>query len=327
MVLVPATLLFLGLAAAQGEPAPDTRIAELFQVKWSSVSYYKTVRVANSEGSAPAAYASESLTLDCEVLARDPNLVLGICQNGIATQVTDSKGRNVEVPAPRYGGRSYTRLEYRERPLPAPRVARWRAFVQSVFRLRPKANSQPASVMKLEPVRVHADVGMGLLDQRDHEIRSVKGYFPALVAEAIEYVQVPFEPNEHWVSLTPDYEVKVKKASCDETSFRYDIEGHQLTQQRWDLLWSVESLPPSRIVLAQQFIAEDGKPVPSPAGRYYHWPFNLGESGWGNLTNGRIKAIRFVIAVNPSHRQIRFELQHIPLPDPEQPTACTQKNR
>jgi len=120
----------------------------------------------------------------------------------------------------------------------------------------------------------------------------------------------------------------VKKASCDETSFRYDIEVRRPTELTLDALWSVGPLLPSRVVLTQQFIAEDGKPVPSRAGIYYHWPPNMGGGpGWGNLTKGRIKAIRFVIAVNPTHRQIPFELQHIPLPNPEQPAARTQKSQ
>jgi len=40
--------------------------------------------------------------------------------------------------------------------------------------------------------------------------------------------------------------------------------------------------------------------------------------GSGGGGNSRIKAIRFVIAVDPTERKIPFEFSHVPLPNPEQ---------
>jgi hypothetical protein len=75
---------------------------------------------------------------------------------------------------------------------------------------------------------------------------------------------------------------------------------------------------PERLVTARQLLGEDGAPTPHLGGRG-SLPSPIGGQGSGGGSNCRIKAIRFVIAVHPAQRRIPFEVQHVPLPDPDQP--------
>ena len=78
---------------------------------------------------------------------------------------------------------------------------------------------------------------------------------------------------------------------------------------------SVQDYLPNRMVVAREFIGEDGKPTQHFSG-LRRLPARVSGSGSGGGSNCRIKSVRFVIAVNPTHHEIPFVLEHIPLPKP-----------
>jgi len=186
--------------------------------------------------------------------------------------------------------------------------------VRRILGRRPHLAGSPQRVQELQPNRVTMSLDMGLLGAAGGDLRSIKGYFHALIAEAIEHVDVPFEPNNAWVRLTPDVEIRVKEAVSTGDSYHFEIDMRPQNANPMQLLMSGRPLP-ARMVVARRLIGADGKPS-------YH---SLGApgliapvagrgSGSGNL--GAIKAIRFVIAVNPTDRKVPFEVRNIPLPNP-----------
>lgn len=78
----------------------------------------------------------------------------------------------------------------------------------------------------------------------------------------------------------------------------------------------VDGSLPNRIVMGRKFIGKDGKPV-GRSHMFSHLPGPIGGSGSGSGSNHWVETIRFTIAVKPAHHKIPFELEHIPLPDPE----------
>ena len=318
VVLVSTMVLSLTSLAPQAQSDRPTSADKLFKVEWSSINYHKSVGIRNSKTSSPTTRGSENLSMYCDVQILDPNLVLGTGRLAVVTQLMDGAGREVSVPTRPPHQERYQRLDYSRHSLPQ-RVPRWRAILGSILHL--PSNPRPQFVTELRSNPLEIELGSGLLEPPRSEIQSIKGYFLALVAESIEYVEVPFEPNDRWLSLTPDFQARVNKASYTETGYYCDIETRWLTQQSLDGLESIGVLLPDRVVVGQQFITADGKQAP-PADARFYWPRPVnGESTAGGLADGHIKTIRFAIAVNPTHRRIPFELQHIPIPDPNLPVT------
>jgi hypothetical protein len=324
--LVQVLILVTGLKAAETESALDARAAKHFRVRWMSVEYNKSVVAGNPETSQTWTAASEALTLTCQVEIRDPDLVIGLGRDGIITEMRDAEGQPVTVPV-RAGRRyqtMYDGLNYGHVYRP-PKVSRWQTILQSIARRVPlgpivrRAARRPGPaqlVMELQASQITMHLDKGLLAQNQRELRSVKGYFYALMAGAIENVDVPFEPNDKWVRLTPELEVQVKEAACTGGSYRYWIETRPPRGGSTPPPLIGRPLP-TRLVAARQFLGADGKPD-----FYYRSGapgLMLGGRGSGGAPSP-IKAIRFVIAVNPTERKIPFELSHVPLPNPQEPS-------
>ena len=315
MIVVEMVALFLGLSTSGAESGTEAAIANRFKVGWSSVQYNKTVVVRNPKVASTPQETSETVWLGCEAEIRDPNLVLGTSRDCVVTQLTDGRGREIDIDAarsPRGLRRSYEGLRYRERFTQPPKVPRWRAYLRSLLKLPQNANFRPQRVTELRPSQFRIQLDKKLLDQDNAEIRRLKGYFHALAAESCVHVDVPFEPNDNWVSLTAGLEIRVREASCDGSSYRFRIETSPRGGDTMRPI-QVDGLLPDRIVVARQFIGRDGQPVRSHSG-FSRLPAPLGGSGSGSGSNTWIEAIRFIIAVNPSHHKVPFELEHVPLP-------------
>ena len=155
----------------------------------------------------------------------------------------------------------------------------------------------------------------GLCDRTGGEIRRIKGHFCALMAESIEHIEVPFKPSNDWVRLTDEIEIHVLDAQCTSSSYHLKIETHPRGGSALHSLNVGDSLP-SRIVIDQQLIGADGKPTRGTAG-YRRLPAIIGGTRSGSSSNFQpVKKIRFVIAVHPTHYEVPFQLEDIPLPKP-----------
>jgi hypothetical protein len=135
------------------------------------------------------------------------------------------------------------------------------------------------------------------------------------VAESLENIDVPFEPNDAWTRLAPGVDIRVREAIWTRDFHRYWIEVSLLGQGTMLRPVFIGAPLPSRLVVARHGLGVDGKPL--PFGGYPELLSNrLREYGTGR-GGERIAAFRFVIAVNPAELEIPFEFTHVPLPDPQ----------
>lgn len=319
IVLITVMVLFMRSSPvrAESKSIPETKIADKFKVSWSSITYDKKVSLRNPAVSGDKDQeVSETLLLSFEVESLEPNLVLGICREPMIEEVTDGQGANIDFDpvSSRSSRMDYEALHYRRRYLRPPRPARWKTAIRSVLRLPPKAKTQRQWVRELEPNRMQIGLDVGLSKQGGGEIGRVKGRFYALVAESLEHVELPFKPSDDWVRLTPNMEIRLRDTQCTEKRFSFHTNRRPAGGTSMRTISTHDYLP-GRVVAARELIGEDGKPISHPFG-IQRLPAHLLEGTNGSGSDCLIKSIRFVIAVNPTHHEIPFVLEHIPLPRP-----------
>jgi hypothetical protein len=297
--------------ANQTVTAPDIegsqlnkKIAENINIRWHSIEYEKTLynpapgavqgnpAQTSNKQSRPRA-ESLSLSFDVETLGSGP--ILSACPDAVIEQITDSRGNNIES-AP-FSSRSSLMYIY------VPSV---HGNIMTV--------EQPDRP-ELSTLRVRLDAN--LLEQINGEI-GLKGHFYALVAESLEYVELPFKPSDKWVRLTPEVEVRVRKARYEASQYLYDIE--QRPENVTDLSRvQIGDYLPSRLIVDRQFI---GKTSAAGAGGG-HSTGRIGGEGDGI---GRAEKICYIIAVNPAHQMIPFDIKRIPLSDIVKPVPSQTNN-
>jgi hypothetical protein len=300
-----------------GAAACEPNLADRFDVRWSSIRYDKSVTVCNQARLRMGAQSgnSKDLTLSCLIGIREPDRIVGTSREATITRITDGDGRDIDMRLfPARPARLYEGLRYGLRHLPRPR---WVRTLRSILRLPAKWYTG-RFVSELRPSEMEIRLNPVLLEQADGRIGLLEGYFYALVAESLDYMEVPFKPNDRWVPVTPELEIRVRRAQCTQSKYEYDIETRapgRRDRRPWPL--RVGYPVPSRLVVARQFIRADGEPALS-GGWSGGLPARVGGNASGPSHNARIKAIRFVVAVNASHCKIPFELRDIPLPDPNE---------
>jgi hypothetical protein len=321
LIVVKVIVLFVGLPITLAESEHNTKVTERFKVSWSSMSYNKTIYNPEAPSRAQnqrTQESSESLSLHCEIEILDANMVLGTSQQPIITQLTDSKGQNIDagLEQPDLRNLSYNGLYYRTRHVQPPGSPRWKTAIRSALKLQQETPPRPELVTELQPSRMHVQLDVGLCKRAGEEINRAEGYFYVLMAESLEHIEVPFEPNDNWVPLTSDLEIQVREALSSDSSYRYNIGSRRLGGTYTHRL-TVGNFLPDRVVVAQQLIGQDGKPSRHHGG-FRSIPAHVGGSGSGGGSVDRIEKIRFVIALNPIQYKVPFKLEHIPLPDPIQ---------
>ncbi len=335
-------IIFTEFSMASSDADIDKKVTDLFEINWESMNYDKSVTRYNPKVSSnrQASRADENLSLSCKIEIKDPNLVLGISRKGVLTEMTDSKRQTVEInqeqpslrrppipamrniPSPRSMDMAYEGLRYRPQMTRPPVIPRWRALLFKYLRI-PTKPFKPEFINELQPTRIQFELDIGLLEPSGGEIRSLKGYYYALMAESIEHVEVPFEPNDKWVHLTDDLEIRLREAkntiSGSRSRYSFEIEENRTGRERIFRL-SFEDYLPEKMVMGRQLIGEDGKQLGRSPGMG-SLPAHVGGRGSGSHSGSRsvspVEKIRFVIAVNPKHYKIPFELKNIPLPNPE----------
>ncbi|OHB79078.1 MAG: hypothetical protein A2Z25_22745 [Planctomycetes bacterium RBG_16_55_9] len=317
-VIIRAVVLLLVSSSAWAEAKVDAKVAKHFKVSWSSVQYSKTLNIQRA--SPEKQETTQRLSISCEIDILDPDLVLGTSHEGAATQLTDPNGRNSDILPTGSAGRGsigmpYGGLRYHRRFAPPSQPSRWLSLVKSVLGLRQRGPVRPELVDELQPSQMQVTLDAGLCEKAGGEIRKLKGHFYALVAEKLEYIDVPFEPNSNWVRLTDDLEIQVREAQSTGSSYLFEIDTRPKGGGSMRPLSPQDPLS-NRIFIERRLIGADGKPVRGFTG-FRSFPGRAGGRIGGSVSNLEpIKKIRFVIAVNPAHYKIPFELEHIPLPKP-----------
>ena len=277
-----------------------SKVADSLNVRWRYIEYRKTLYnpAANMYNPAQGQPKSESMSLSCQVDMPEPELVLGTCNDCVIEQITDSQGRDIEI------GNVPSRSNFVYTNRPRFRVSR--AYVG--------LDGGP------EPTRLRLELDGELCKRVSDEI-SLKGYFHALIAESLEYVDLPFEPNDNWVSLTADVQIRVRVAWNQGNRYQFEIE-QQPGNVRQAFGMRVGDPLPSRFVAGRQIIRQTS---PMGAGG---WGSSGGIGGSGS-GSGRAEKIRFAIAVNPAHKKIPFELENIPLPtfSVQAPSSAVDSNQ
>lgn len=302
---------------AEAKSNPKTAIADRFKVSFVSTAYDTSISVADSSKDQHR-QPTEHLRVRCEVGILEPDMVLGVSRWGTITQLENGKGETIDVvdQRPSRSKSFFYRYEapaHRMRSMVIRKPTDQKTPTQSAPRLT--SVKSPGPQYELKPVRMTFDLDPQLLGPDSKKINHVKGHFYVLMAESLEHVEIPFEPNEQWVRLPPDLEIQVLEAQSTKSSYSYRIETRR--GKRMFEPFSPESDLPSRFVVSQQLLGPDGKTTPRYAPpNLPPWIGGNGSGSGGNV--GPIEKIRFVIAVNPSHHKIPFELEDIPLPVPRQ---------
>jgi len=311
LVTVPT---LVGLPVAWAESDPNTKIEDRFKVRF--VNNHYAIRRNHR-------IAIESLQLNCAVAILDPNLVIGMPLEGTITQFENDKGEIVDVPdqtqptsmpqretpdIPSSVRTYFSGYRYQYRSIPQYRST---SFVRSRW-AKQSALRLPRWINVFKPARITFELEQGLRRPEPKKINRVKGHFHVLMAESLEYIEIPFEPNETWVQLAPDFEIKLLEAQATESNHKYRIEVCYGGRDIKGSIYPWSDLP-NRLPIDRQYLDKDGKPVFSS----HMSRFSLGDIGGGGSIGGssirHIEKIRYVIAVNASHHKIPFELEDIPL--------------
>jgi hypothetical protein len=153
----------------------------------------------------------------------------------------------------------------------------------------------------------------------------------ALVADAFEVVDVPFEPNEAWIELMPGLEIMVAEASVEEGRYSYRIEAiydPNVVEYRAGSTWHfwADEAPAAAMLLETEILNADGESVHelsqsgsfSGGGSSHSSEDGLRVAtlrGSGSCSAcGYAAIIRHTFALAPYEREARFVLEDIPVP-------------
>jgi len=303
-VVTLAVFFSTGLFAAQAPdaargPAPNenspnaAEIARGLALRWTRVTYRKGLQNPAVSPEDRSSLEPESLSISCEIRMADPRLLLGTASEPTIEKITDSQGNDVDVNrAPPPLKRRYDQGVF---------FTRWLKDINLSHPERTRIPSEhypPQMELDAElPRRVSGDIGL------------LKGRYEALMAESIEYIDLPFRPDDNWVRLTDDVEIRVVQARNMPGVYHYEIE------QRPEIVLSANRVDvgeplPSRLVVGRQMIMRSDSMI----GAGGSGPGRIGGRGSGI---GRAEGIRYIIAVNPVPVMIPFELRDIPVSAPD----------
>jgi len=150
-----------------------------------------------------------------------------------------------------------------------------------------------------------------------------------LVAGELKTIDIPFEPNETWVELTPGMEAQVEQAIVEEGKYQYRIkEKCDATKVDYLLggilhLWNDEQ-PPAVAVWRRDVLNAEGRSIRDLGGGN----FSSGGSGSGSNTQmilttngtgscdacGTATTIRYTLVFGMYEQEARFVLADIPVP-------------
>ncbi len=260
----------------------NKKITEKLKIRWRSIEYEKTLYNPAFTSNQQGQPKSESLSLSCEIEMPNSGLVLAMSPEARIEQITDSQGGNVEFRPLT----SQSSLRYQEKP----RLSR--GFTSAGLPSKPEHIPLRIKLDSKLPERLRGEFGL-------------KGHFYALIAESLEYVELPFKPNDKWVRLTPDVEIRVRQARNEASRYRFEIEQRP-GNVRQPFSMRVGDYLPSQLVVDRQIIVQRSA---------------AGAGGWGSsgriggtgAGTGRAEKIRFTVAVNPTHQKIPVEFEQIPL--------------
>jgi hypothetical protein len=302
-----STAIFSAQAASQTRIAYQTantkgsessrfkkNVAENLDVHWSRVEYYKGLRNPAIAPQYRNALESETLSFSFVVKMADPRLLLGIALEPTIEKIKDSRGVVIDINQKT----TQPNRQYRNVTL-----MRWLTTIN--------LNHPERTRIPTEQYTPRMELDGSLRKRLGDKIGLLKGYYEGLMAESLEYIDVPFRPNENWVRLTEKVEIRVAEARNVPDAYYYNIEQYPEDAISAKRVLVGEQLP-HRLVVGRQMIGRNDIIV-SAGGS------GMGIGGKGNGIGGA-ETIRYIIAVNPAHVIIPVELRDIPLSVPTHST-------
>src|SRR4030042_1083612 len=95
MTLIHIIALIIYTPTTWADSEIDTKIAKSFVVNWDSIQYNQTL--SNPAIASNNSLPKESLLLSCQIEILDPNKTLGICRNGVITELNVGKDRKINI--------------------------------------------------------------------------------------------------------------------------------------------------------------------------------------------------------------------------------------
>jgi hypothetical protein len=252
----------------------------------------------------------------------DPNVIIGTCDQAIITEITDNKGQVIfsDSSFPNTSSMTYNGLQYDRQMVRPQRDPQWKQIMESVLRIRKQVNTGPQWVLQLRPNNLRIQLNKEILEKSGGKIGSVKGYFYALSAKSLKNIDVALKPNDSWINVTDNEQIHIKDVQHSGSSLTYSIENRQVnrnTQNFGSFSIKVSDYLPNQIITARQFLREDGTLSSAFFGSSSQLPAHIGGNGSiGGGDAAQINKIRIVIAEDPNHNKIPFEIKNIPVPKP-----------
>lgn len=286
------TILICCMLLSVGE-SKERKLADRFEIRCDSTRL---------------GHRQEYLQLRCKIGVSDANSILGITRRGAVTRFRNTKGETIDVDAveqfqPKGYARDYRPLQYR------PGSVEPSAAVK-LSTMKRRRNSPPQWSDVLAPFSMRLYIDRHLHDPDSAGLDRIQGYFYVLTAQSLEYIDVPLEPIEDWVRLTPELEMRVAKAEYTKHRLEYHIE-HRGERVITNALIPGSDLP-KRLPIRTQWLNEDGESFRTYGSTDLRVP--RGGGGITGLFCTPVAKIRYTIAINPKHHRIPFELEDIPCP-------------
>lgn len=296
---------------------PGRELSDLVETNWINIKYTKDVSISNPELPIKnqTHTVKEGLYLSCDIKVKDPNKIIGTCESGIVTELTDKHDRKIDLTQkpPKIFTMTYQAPDYQLKYIQPPKLPQWQKRLFFFMGLSQKTPQQK-HVFEIKTNRMYLDLSTRVIEKSGGQIKNLKGYFHVLSARQLEYIEVSFEPNSNWVYLTPDMQIRVcdvkSTQSISGVSYNYKIEQRWRIGKRLPFNIRVGDKLPARIVIGYQLIDKNGKTT-------YFSMRNNEKRDVISLSNiAPIQKIRFVVGVNVTHRRIPFEFKNIPIPVP-----------
>ncbi len=277
-----------------------TSSADDAKVRWTCLIYEKTLQNRAIGPQDRDSKPAESLSLSCKIEMTDPRLLLATVPGVVIERITDARGHELKAGL----GDFQSAGMYRQDSF----LIHWLKFNQQIDGTRGAGGRTMRS-----PPRLALDPR--LREQAKGGIKLIKGHYTGLMAESIEYVDVPFRADDEWIRITPELEIRVLEARNVASMHHYKIEQRPMIRP-FPSDYSVGDSFPNRLVLAEQVVVRNNSGVSGFGGGLSSGGTDDSENRIGTSAGsgiGRAEKIRYVIAVNPAHKKIPFELKDIPL--------------
>ena len=317
-ILIVAVILLKVVLAAQtpessSDPAPNknsplgVRTANGPKVRWRFLVYEKTLHNQVIPPQDRDSNAAESLSLSCDIEMSDPRLLVAMAPGATIERITDGQGNDLTIGL----GDFQSAGTYR----PDPFLIRWLRFNRRIGEPDARGSRVRQAVPRL-------DLDVRLRERARGGIRLLKGYYSGLMAESIRYVDVPFRPSDNWVCVTPELEIRVLEARNVPSMYHYKIEQRPMMKSL-SVSLSAGDYYPNKFVLAEKIIVRNNSGASGFGGGVSSGGMGDPADGHGISKGsgiGRAEGIRYIIAINPTHKTIPFELEDIPLSAFDGPT-------